>query len=169
MLRPGGAHHRVGDGAGGPRLLGGFCKLWDFARGQKGVVAAPPGTWGLLVLAQHPHGPWSSLLSDPPSLGTAVVAWGGRAWTQGSSWGTQSPLVTLHHRGVTPILGALPGTSSQQREKAGTAGVKKVIFFLIFIIFKLIKNLQPVFCWVFFSLFFCFFLSVFLFVFFKQH
>lgn len=76
------------------------------------------------------------------------------------------------------MFSVLPGTPSQKREKAGIAGVKKVIFFKFLLFFKLIKNLQPVFFfWVFFlSLFFCF--SFFVFVvffvcfpvcFFKQH
>lgn len=55
--------------------------------------------------------------------------WGQQWWLVEAEHGLKSPLVTLPQRGVTFMFSVLPGTPSQKREKAGIAGVKKVIFF----------------------------------------
>lgn len=67
---------------------------------------------------QSPGSTW-----DPRQLpGAADTSWGGTC----PHW------CCCGMGGLAPILGALQGMSSQQREKARTAGVKKVIFFFFF-------------------------------------
>ena len=130
-LRPGGLITWVGDGAGegATSCRGVGCKPQYFVRVQDGVWAAPQDMGVLAVLTWPPHGSGVS-----PSLCSPLRGWqrwllqAERRQSAGSTWdsaqppgGGLSPLVMLRlGGGLTPILGALAGMCSQQREKAGT-------------------------------------------------